>query len=291
MSTSLSASPSATPYAGPVPVKQQVGSSAITPFAAPLADPFSLALPSAAGPAWAPLGGALAPLGGFGWGGDMMSPWRGADILAPFGGDVFGGLGLVAADPQMAALQRQVSQQMADVSRRLYSRMPPQMAVDVRGELSREQLLYCRRDTRRAACQARPARTLIPRTPTCSHPPPHAHLSARQLLAESKNEWDMQANLPGVKKENISVEVSRTDAGDNLLTITAHRVARERSEDPTLWHRRERVDSTVKRTLTLPANVDLGGVSSRLENGVLHVTMRKMPASQVSAEPRAVPIA
>ena len=101
----------------------------------------------------------------------------------------------------------------------------------------------------------------------------------------------MQANLPGVKKENIGVELSRSETGDNLLTISAHRVARERSEDPTRWHRRERVDSTVKRTLTLPANVDLGGVSSRLENGVLHISMRKLPAGQVSVEPRTIPIA
>ena len=113
----------------------------------------------------------------------------------------------------------------------------------------------------------------------------------RRPAPESDTVYEVLASLPGVKKENISVEVSRSDSGDNLLTITATRVARERTEDPTLWHRRERVDSTVKRTLTLPANANPGAISSRLENGVLHITLCKMPASQLSAEPRSIPIA
>ena len=287
----------ATPYTGAVHVKQVGGgvpSSARPPWSSASADPFALVQPSAQAPAWAPHGSALAPFGGYGWEGGLP--------LAPFGGGGGDMLGLAAADPQLRALACQVQQQMADVQRRMYSRSPPQMAIDIKGasrlrgrraggrageKRGRER---CGGSGGRRPC---PPLLLVPLT-FCRAlfppplPPPHARRAAR---AESDTDYELTANLPGVKKENISIETSRAETGDAQLCITATRVARERSDEPETWHRRERVDSTVRRTLNLPANVDLAGVASRYEHGVLHITMRKVPSAQVVSAARAIPIA
>ena len=78
--------------------------------------------------------------------------------------------------------------------------------------------------------------------------------------------------LPGVKKGEIAVEIDR-EAG--LIKISAHRVARERSGDER-WHRRERIETTVARSLTLPRGINYDGITSRLDDGVLHVQMNKV---------------
>ena len=83
--------------------------------------------------------------------------------------------------------------------------------------------------------------------------------------------------------------MSRTDSGA-ILTVTATRTARERSDDER-WHKRERVSSTVTRSILLPTNVDLQALTSKLEFGVLHIAMRKLPAGVASDAPRRIPIA
>lgn len=266
----------ATPYTGSVQVKQVGGGGG---GAAPWSSlqqhganpPFELALPSSTPPAWAPLGSALAPFGGFGWGD--------AQPLAPFG---FGGgdaLGLAAAaDPQLRALVSEVGQQMADVQRRLYTHMPQQMAIDIKGEAGGGGAVAARGSPREPLPHPACARSRSPAPPFCGP------------RAESDTEYEVSANLPGVKKESITIETSRADSGVAQLSITAERVARERSDEPETWHRKERVQSCVRRTLALPANVDLAGISSRLEHGVLHICMRKVPASQIASEARAIPI-
>lgn len=65
----------------------------------------------------------------------------------------------------------------------------------------------------------------------------------------------------------------------------AHRVARERSDDER-YHRRERVESTVCRTMSLPRGISYEGITSRLENGVLHV--RSEAAAAAAASRRSV---
>jgi HSP20 family protein len=100
-------------------------------------------------------------------------------------------------------------------------------------------------------------------------------------VVENETGYELLANLPGVKKGEIAVEVDR-EAG--LIKISAHRVARERSDDER-WHRRERIDTTVARSLTLPRDINFDGITSRLDSGVLHVQMRKVGAAAGAPAP------
>jgi len=123
------------------------------------------------------------------------------------------------------------------------------------------------------------------------------HLAANTMpqmavdINESESGYTIDANLPGFKKENITVEITPAPSGGNLLTVSAHRVARELSDDPARrWHRRERVESSIARTMTLPANLDLTGVNSKLEHGVLRVTLPKLPAGQAESAIRKITV-
>ena len=110
-------------------------------------------------------------------------------------------------------------------------------------------------------------------------------LAARALpqmqvdVVENDKGYTLSANLPGVKKSEIAIDVDR-EAG--TIRISAHRIARERSDDER-WHRRERFESSVVRTLTLPRNVNYEGIAANLDNGVLCVQLSKQAAGAAAA--------
>lgn len=77
------------------------------------------------------------------------------------------------------------------------------------------------------------------------------------------------ADLPGVKKEDVVVEVK-----DNVMTISG-----ERSADPefpaTNYYRRERLCGNFHRTFTLHAMVLPEQIKAKFKNGVLIVEIPK----------------
>jgi HSP20 family protein len=86
---------------------------------------------------------------------------------------------------------------------------------------------------------------------------------------EDENAFDVEAELPGLKQEQLHISVAnRTE-----LTIQGERSADERLKGT--WHRRERGFGKFQRALTLPVPVDPDKVEARLENGVLHLTLPK----------------
>jgi HSP20 family protein len=87
------------------------------------------------------------------------------------------------------------------------------------------------------------------------------------------------AELPGVKKEDLDVQVR----GDTLRLQGKKSVAYDESASV---HRRERSAGQFDRTLTLPADVDAARVSAEYRDGVL--TLR-LPRAE-SAKPRTVAI-
>jgi HSP20 family protein len=87
------------------------------------------------------------------------------------------------------------------------------------------------------------------------------------------------AELPGVKKEDLDVQVR----GDTLRIQGKKTIAYE--EDASV-HRRERATGQFDRTLTLPDDVDATKVSADYRDGVL--TLR-LPRAE-SAKPRNVTI-
>ena len=104
------------------------------------------------------------------------------------------------------------------------------------------------------------------------HGLPHMHCD----VAETKDAFVIQADLPGVPKDDISVSVDK-----NVLTIQAKKVSQadeDKKADGSRFHIQERRTGKVSRSFELPSNVDFDSASSALENGVLSVTIKKIPA-------------
>lgn len=93
------------------------------------------------------------------------------------------------------------------------------------------------------------------------------------------DEYVLVAELPGVKKEDLAVQV----VGDTLRIQGKKTIAYDVGASV---HRRERTAGEFDRTLTLPAELDTEKVSAEYRNGVL--TLRLPRAA--SAKPRSVTI-
>jgi HSP20 family protein len=88
-----------------------------------------------------------------------------------------------------------------------------------------------------------------------------------------------KVELPGVKKENISVEVK-----DNVLTIRGERVD-DSNVAPDDFYRRERIFGTFSRSFSLQHAVDPERIKARFKEGVLEVQIPKLetePPRQVA---------
>ncbi|CAI9762990.1 unnamed protein product [Fraxinus pennsylvanica] len=79
-----------------------------------------------------------------------------------------------------------------------------------------------------------------------------------------------KADLPGLKKEEVKVEVEE----GNILQISGER-NREKEEKNDTWHRMERSSGRFLRRFRLPENAKMEQVKASMENGVLTVTIPK----------------
>lgn len=91
-------------------------------------------------------------------------------------------------------------------------------------------------------------------------------------VSETDSEVVVTADLPGYDKEEISITLN-----DDRLTLAAERTE-SRTEDNARYHRRERTNRQVRRTVTLPADVDDEGANATHKNGVLTVRLQKRQA-------------
>jgi len=93
-------------------------------------------------------------------------------------------------------------------------------------------------------------------------------------LREEKERYVVQADLPGMAKEDVSIEMD-----DDTLHISAckERSSEESSEG---YITKERGSMCFFRQLPLPSDVDREGVKARLENGVLEVSLPKLQKAE-----------
>lgn len=88
-------------------------------------------------------------------------------------------------------------------------------------------------------------------------------------ITEEKDHILVRADLPGMKQEEISVEVD-----DGMLTIKGERTRESESKEGKTY-RIERSSGSFLRSFTLPAGVDASKVNAAYKNGVLEVTLPK----------------
>ena len=100
-------------------------------------------------------------------------------------------------------------------------------------------------------------------------------------IAEEKDRLIVKADLPGMKQEEIAVEVS-----DGVLTIKGERKRESETKDAKTY-RVERSYGSFLRSFTLPAGVDAAKVNAAYKNGVLEITLPKLAeakAKQIKVE-------
>ncbi|XP_052186238.1 16.9 kDa class I heat shock protein 2-like [Diospyros lotus] len=106
-----------------------------------------------------------------------------------------------------------------------------------------------------------------------------APASAREAsqFANARIDWKetpeahvFKADLPGLKKEEVKVEVEE----GRILQISGER-SKEQEEKNDKWHRVERSSGKFLRRFRLPENAKTDQVKASMENGVLTVTVPK----------------
>ncbi|RWR97318.1 LOW QUALITY PROTEIN: Alpha crystallin/Hsp20 domain-containing protein [Cinnamomum micranthum f. kanehirae] len=101
--------------------------------------------------------------------------------------------------------------------------------------------------------------------------------SETSALANARIDWKespeahvFKADLPGLKKEEVKVELEE----GRVLQISGER-SREQEEKNDKWHRVERSSGKFLRRFRLPENAKVDEVKAAMENGVLTVTVPK----------------
>lgn len=102
-----------------------------------------------------------------------------------------------------------------------------------------------------------------------------AFVNARVDWKETPEAHVFKADLPGLKKEEVKVEVE----DDRMLQISGQRKIEKEDKSDT-WHRVERSSGMFSRRFRLPENVKMEQIKASMENGVLTVTVPKVEAAK-----------
>jgi HSP20 family protein len=97
-------------------------------------------------------------------------------------------------------------------------------------------------------------------------------------IIDHDNEIEVQAALPGVKKEDLEVSID-----NQLITIRASTSTEQEKKEEGKYFRREISRGTFQRTLPLPENADNENAKASFENGILTV---KIPKTEKSTRKR-----
>lgn len=89
-------------------------------------------------------------------------------------------------------------------------------------------------------------------------------------LKEKDGKYEIMAQLPGVEKDNIEVEIS-----SDSITIKAKVEENKKEDKNKTVHRREFRYGKFLRTIQLPSEIDSDQASAEYKNGVLDILLPK----------------
>lgn len=93
-------------------------------------------------------------------------------------------------------------------------------------------------------------------------------------IVEEKDRFVLRADVPGVAPEDMDISM---DAG--VLTLSGERKSEEVTEEQG-FRRVERVSGRFFRRFNLPDTADADGIKAKSSNGILEVTIPKLPEVQ-----------
>jgi HSP20 family protein len=99
-----------------------------------------------------------------------------------------------------------------------------------------------------------------------------SNISPKVDVVEEKDSYRILAEIPGLDKKDISVEVS-----DGILTIKGEKKEEkvEKDKDKSKYHYLERSYGSYVRQFKLSEDVDHDSIGAKYSNGVLELTIRK----------------
>ena len=101
-------------------------------------------------------------------------------------------------------------------------------------------------------------------------------------VSENEGEYVIKAEVPEVRKEDVSVTVQ-----DGVLTLSGERKQEQREENERV-HRVERYYGSFARRFALPENADEQGIRAECRDGVIVIRIPKQ--KQVEQQPRQIQI-
>lgn len=96
-------------------------------------------------------------------------------------------------------------------------------------------------------------------------------------VAESAKSFDVHVTLPGLKKEEIGIEIE-----NDMLTISGERKMNNENNE-TKYHMVESFYGKFSRSFTLPENTDKTGITAELIDGILKIAIPKMEVKENKA--------
>ena len=102
-------------------------------------------------------------------------------------------------------------------------------------------------------------------------------------IKETEGGYELHAELPGVKKEDVHIELHGQGANKRLV-VSGTKAAEEKKEGEK-WHRVERSFGNFERAFTVPADTAPEDIKATFENGMLRVAFPKpKPTEPVKIE-------
>lgn len=107
-----------------------------------------------------------------------------------------------------------------------------------------------------------------------------SHLPFANLAKKDNSAFAVEIDLPGVKKDDIEINIQ-----DNTLNISAVRkTSKNIKEDD--YYLQESFFGKIERTFILPDDIDKDDVEAKLDDGRLHINLKKL----ASAKTKSIPI-
>ncbi|HHH51748.1 MAG TPA: Hsp20/alpha crystallin family protein [Campylobacterales bacterium] len=103
------------------------------------------------------------------------------------------------------------------------------------------------------------------------------HLPLANFAKHSSDSYDIEIDLPGVKKDDIELKIE----GDYLTVNAVRRTKNEIKEND--YYLCESNFGLISRSFVLPKDIDRDKISANLENGRLYISLEKEEARKAKS--------